>query len=89
MKTEKVTGIKIDAQGNVEEYTFEATFPSPRISEIEQRLQDIRMELQTTDYKAIKYAEGQYAEGLYEPVKAARAALRTEYNELEAELATL
>jgi hypothetical protein len=67
----------------------EVDLPNPRISEIEQRLQDIRMELQVTDYKAIKYAEGQYADGEYEPVKAARAALRAEYNQLEAELETL
>jgi len=70
-------------------YEKEVDMPNPRIAEIQQRLQDIRMELQVTDYKAIKYAEGQYAEGEYEPVKAARAALRTEYNELEAELETL
>jgi uncharacterized protein involved in exopolysaccharide biosynthesis len=67
----------------------EVNMPNPRISEIQQRLQDIRMELQVTDYKAIKYAEGQYADGEYDAVKAARAALRAEYNQLEAELATL
>ena len=67
----------------------EVDMPNPRIAEIQQRLQDIRMELQVTDYKAIKYAEGQYAEGEYEPTKAARAALRAEYNQLEAELETL
>lgn len=67
----------------------EVEMPSPRIAEIQQRLQDIRMELQVTDYKAIKYAEGQYADGEYDAVKAARAALRAEYNQLEAELETL
>ena len=70
-------------------YEKEVEMPNPRISEIEQRLQDIRMELQTTDYKAIKYAEGQYSDGEYDAVKAARAALRAEYNQLEVELATL
>ena len=70
-------------------YEKEVDMPNPRISEIQQRLQDIRMELQTTDYKAIKYAEGQYSDGEYDATKAARAALRAEYNALEVELATL
>ena len=67
----------------------EVEMPDPRLGEIQQRIQDIRMELQTTDYKALKYAEGQYSEEEYAPMKKLRADLRKEYNDLEAELATL
>jgi hypothetical protein len=70
-------------------YEKEVEMPDPRLGEIQQRLQDIRMELQTTDYKAIKYAEGQYIEAEYEPIKNARQALRDEYNTLETELLEL
>jgi hypothetical protein len=90
MALQKITVTEYDvATKTTRTYEKEVEMPNPRISEIEQRLQDIRMELQTTDYKAIKYAEGQYSEGEYDAVKAARAALRAEYNQLEAELATL
>ena len=90
MALQKITVTEYDvATKQTRTFEKEVEMPNPRISEIEQRLQDIRMELQTTDYKAIKYAEGQYAEGEYEPVKVARAALRDEYNALEKELAKL
>jgi hypothetical protein len=90
MALTKITVSEYDvATKTTRTYEKQVDMPNPRISEIEQRLQDIRMELQTTDYKAIKYAEGQYADGGYDAVKAARAALRAEYNTLEAELATL
>lgn len=47
------------------------------------------MELKETDYKAIKYAEGQYTQEEYKPTLDARQALRDEYNALEKELATI
>ena len=90
MALQKITVTEYDvATKQTRTYEKEVDMPNPRISEIQQRLQDIRMELQTTDYKAIKYAEGQYADGEYDATKAARAALRAEYNQLEAELETL
>jgi hypothetical protein len=90
MATEKVTGIRVDAvTGKKEIYEYEREVVNPRIFEIQQRLQDIRMELAAGDYKAIKYAEGATPEEEYAPVKAARQALRAEYNKLEAELAKL
>lgn len=43
--------------------------------------------LQKTDYKAIKYAEGLLTAEEYAPIKAERQAMRDEINRLEAELA--
>ena len=42
--------------------------------------------LDSTDYKAIKYAEGILTEEEYAPIKAERQALRDEINRLELEL---
>ena len=90
MALQKITVTEYDvATKQTRTFEKEVEMPNPRISEIEQRLQDIRMELQTTDYKAIKYAEGQYADGEYEPIKIARQELRNEYNQLEQELSAL
>lgn len=50
-----------------------------RISELKQKLQD-------TDYKAIKYAEGELTKEEYAPMKAQRKAWREEINKLEEEL---
>lgn len=90
MALTKVTVSEYDvATKQTRTYEKEVDLPNPRISEIQQRLQDIRMELAAGDYKAIKYAEGATPEAEYAPVKAAREALRAEYNQLEAELAKL
>ena len=40
-------------------------------------------ELSSTDYKAIKYAEGLITAEEYEPIKVERQALRDRINELE------
>lgn len=85
-----VKGIRYNIQTKeTEEYEEEMEFANPRISEIERRLQDIRAELQQTDYKAIKFGEGCYTTEQYEPTRVARQDLRDEYNNLEVELATL
>lgn len=60
-----------------------------RIVEIKKTMQEIKSELDQTDYKAIKYAEGQYTEEEYANTKKLRQDLRNEYNALEAELETL
>lgn len=39
-------------------------------------------ELKSSDYKALKYAEGQLTEVEYAPIKAERQALRDKINEL-------
>lgn len=58
------------------------------IAEKKARMEAIKVELQQTDYKAIKYAEGCYTDAEYAPTKLMRDNLRSEYNELEIELET-
>lgn len=48
----------------------------------------LKLKLQETDYKAIKYSEGWLTEEEYAPIKAERQALREEINRLEQELNT-
>lgn len=57
-----------------------------KVKQIESKIIMLKQKLRTTDYKAIKYAEGLLTEEEYEPVKAARQAWRDEINKLEAEL---
>lgn len=47
---------------------------------------ELKMKLTATDYKAIKYAEGEMSASEYAPIKAERAAWRARINELEEEL---
>ena len=72
-----------------QEVEFDFTPTNPRIYEIQERLQAIKMELQSTDYKAIKYAEGEYTQEEYQDTLNLRKSLRDEYNALEKELNTL
>lgn len=44
---------------------------------------ELKTMLQATDYKAIKYAEGELSEYEYAPIKAQRAEWRRQINELE------
>jgi hypothetical protein len=46
----------------------------------------LKQQLQSTDYKAIKFAEGLLTEEEYAPIKAERQQMREEINRLEAEL---
>lgn len=46
-----------------------------------------KKQLEESDYKAIKYAEGLLTEEEYAPIKAERQQMRDEINRLEAELA--
>ncbi len=46
-------------------------------------ISELKMKLTTTDYKAIKYAEGEMSESEYAPIKAERAAWRARINQLE------
>ena len=43
----------------------------------------LKLKLQETDYKAIKYAEGLLTEEEYAPIKAERQLMRDEINRLE------
>ena len=50
------------------------------------RISELKQKLQETDYKAIKYAEGELSEEEYAETKAQRRAWREEINKLEEEL---
>lgn len=52
----------------------------------EQLIVELKQQLEATDYKAIKYAEGWLSEEEYAPIKAARQAIRDEINALESQL---
>ena len=59
------------------------------INEKRQRIQDLRGKLKQTDYKAIKYAEGELSAEEYAPTLAERKAWREEINALQAEVEEL
>ena len=49
----------------------------------EEQIRELKIQLENTDYKAIKYAEGLLTEEEYAEVKAQRQAWRERINELE------
>ena len=73
--------------GNVRELTAEeiaemdATMNNPA-----ERIEMLKAELESTDYKAIKYAEGWLTEAEYAPIKATRQAIRDKINALESQM---
>ena len=71
------------AEEQPENYTEITEDEYNRILGVQQELAQLHFELKTTDYKAIKYAEGCYTEEQYAPVKAHRQALRDRINELK------
>ena len=60
-----------------------------RIRKIKNRIVILKLKLNKTDYKAIKFAEGEITPSEYEPIREQRRAWRAEINELEEEMATL
>lgn len=52
----------------------------------EQEIEILKQKLKDTDYKAIKYAEGQLSEEEYASTKAERQSWRERINELEAQI---
>jgi hypothetical protein len=53
---------------------------------VSQRIEDLKSQLEATDYKAIKYAEGWLTDEEYAPIKAERQAIRDEINVLESQI---
>lgn len=53
---------------------------------VSQRIEDLKSQLASTDYKAIKYAEGWLTDEEYAPIKAERQAIRDEINALESQI---
>ena len=50
------------------------------------QIAELKQQLASTDYQAIKYAEGWISEQDYAPIKAQRQAIRDQINELEEQL---
>lgn len=50
------------------------------------QIKELKSQLATTDYQALKYAEGWISEQDYAPIKAQRQSLRDQINELEEDL---
>lgn len=51
-----------------------------------EQINELKLKLDDTDYKAIKYAEGWYSDSEYSEIKAQREAWREEIRELEAQI---
>ena len=52
-------------------------------TDMEQRISELKELLASTDYQAIKFAEGAISEEQYAPIREQRQAWRNEINELE------
>jgi hypothetical protein len=87
MKANKLVFNATTKETKTEQFDF--TPENPRKGEIQERLQDITIELKETDYHALKFIEGDLTEEVFQPFKELRHKLRLEYNQLEAELAAL
>ena len=53
------------------------------------KIRELKRYLESTDYKALKYADGCYTEEEYKPYKEARASARQQINELQFDEPTL
>lgn len=71
-------------QDALDAYLAEYPDPDPKIVEYQAEIDELKKNLVDTDYKAIKYAEGEISEEDYAPIKAQRQAWRDRINELEA-----
>ena len=60
--------------------------PQPYEPTVEDKINALKKELESTDYQAIKYAEGWFTEEDYAPIKAKREDLREKIRELGNEL---
>lgn len=60
-----------------------------RITEINNRINELKQEISATDYKTLKYVEGYFTEEEYLPIKTQRQSIRNEINSLEEELESL
>lgn len=60
-----------------------------RICKIKNKITILKLKLQRSDYKAIKFAEGEITASDYAPIREQRKAWRAEINALEAELKML
>ena len=63
--------------------------PPSEAYELRSRIEALKSNLKSTDYKAIKYAEGELSAEEYAETREQRRAWRAEINALEEELAAL
>jgi hypothetical protein len=88
-------GCKIKYVGKAWQYEAipveeEPVEPEPTEKElIEREISDLKDQLAESDYKTLKYVEGQIDEKEFEEIKAERQALRDKIGELEEKLTTL
>lgn len=82
MKTRQLlNGVVVDV--DLPDYTPSAEeIREQKLAEIE----SLKAQLASTDYKAIKFAEGWLTADEYEPIKSQRQSLRDRINELEKEV---
>ena len=73
--------IKIAQEKRAKEVQFQS-----KIYNLQMRIGGLKSKLQVTDYKAIKYAEGELSAEEYADTLAQRRAWRAEINALEAEI---
>ena len=71
------------------EFKLERFEETPRREWVEDRIHELKRLLADSDYKAIKFAEGQITEEEFAPIRAQRQAWRSEINELEEELSSM
>lgn len=71
---------------------FNEEYPNGLVQEVEdveipkeEKIAQLKQKLESTDYQAIKYAEGWMTEEEYAPIKDQRQAWRNEINALEIE----
>lgn len=60
-----------------------------KITQLRLRRAQLKGKLASTDYQAIKYAEGEMGISAYAPIREQRRSWRAEINALEAEIASL
>lgn len=56
-----------------------------RLKNNQEKIYDLKQKLAESDYKAIKYAEGEIEPADYAPIRAARQEWRRQINELESQ----
>jgi hypothetical protein len=77
-----VVGIKaVEEHIEYEDIQVYVPYTKSELAKIE--IEKLKQKLSETDYRAIKYAEGQYTEEDYAPYKAQRQEWRDEINKLE------
>lgn len=77
-----------DAYDEEEEINIYIPFSEEKLERIanEQEMARLKMEIASTDYEAIKYAEGWFTEEEYAPIKQHREELREKIRQLEEKL---